>query len=474
MKSNYFTIVISLLIFFFPKDSYSQTTQNKSRNAIDSIKDRIAQQSLVPNIFNDYHELGKQYFLQQSSKKNYLDSAIKYTLKAYQLKKQLLHEESDSLQKRSLQKSLYNLAYFKDKRKDFHDAIKYYLTFVKEEKKITSKLIFTYYQLGDNYKKIGDFHKSLTYFNKIISLSENKIVNHIDVIDSYTEIADIYALMGYSSYKDEIIKNLNFAEDLILKHTSDKQTFHFERKRINQIQGNLFYNLKNYPIAIEHFKKVINQSQKNDSIVLAKAHNSLGISLLKSKNKDTAFINLHKSIAYDPEYIDPYHNLGDYYVDNYDFEKALKHYHKAIIYSFDKKSTIPYGQLPTLEDIEISSDKISLLNHIVTKANAWVKFYEYNNNKNHLHHALETFKLADQLIDIIRFQTVYKGYKSMLFIGYVSRSVLLYGAQQSPTIARGYYQWKSQRNFKITSWGGSKRIYVEKRYSFGRKPIAKR
>ncbi|NNE76306.1 MAG: CHAT domain-containing protein, partial [Pricia sp.] len=84
---------------------------------------------------------------------------------------------------------------------------------------------------------------------------------------------------------------------------------------------------------------------------------------------------------------------------------GLASYQKAINYSIDGSLNTGFFELPSFETLEISTEKISLLNHIVTKANAWIKYYENDSNKEHLIQSLETLRLADKFVDVIRFES---------------------------------------------------------------------
>ncbi len=142
-------------------------------------------------------------------------------------------------------------------------------------------------------------------------------------------------------------------------------------------------------------------------------YNSLALSSLKSLDYKEGLDNSKKAIAYNPNYSSPYENLGDYYIRNNKFEEGLLQYQKAIAYAIGKIKVITYHDTVSSEMLELAANKNHLLGHLISKANGWVSYYKFDQNKNHLIQALQTFKLADQLVDLIRFEST--EYKSKLF-----------------------------------------------------------
>jgi len=160
-----------------------------------------------------------------------------------------------------------------------------------------------------------------------------------------------------------------------------------------------------------------------DSYNLARVYNSIAYSQLGLKNIDKSFEYLNQAISKDPQYTDIYENLGDLFLAKKEFEKGLFQYQKAMVFATDRNQVIKFTDLLSKQNLELASEKISLLNHIVTKANGWLKYYEFDTNKDHLTHALETFRLADELVDIIRFESTEN--KSKLF--WREKGASLYG-----------------------------------------------
>ena len=183
--------------------------------------------------------------------------------------------------------------------------------------------------------------------------------------------------------------------------------------RINFIRGRRLTELGDYSSAIYHCHEVLKDSALLDAANLSKTFNMLSIPQLELKDFVNCLHSLKKAISLDPDYTDPYENLGDLYVAQDDYGKAMFNYQKAIVLATGKKRKIALKELPTIQELELSTEKTFLLSHIVAKANGWLKYYDFDSNKDHLTHALNTFELADKLVDVIRSEST--EFQSKLF-----------------------------------------------------------
>lgn len=174
------------------------------------------------------------------------------------------------------------------------------------------------------------------------------------------------------------------------------------RIAINMNLGSFYDLLKDYKQARTKYTKALQEAIKeNDSFKIGNGYMNLGILETKEKNFAKAENLLKKSSDYltvDSPMI--YNNLADVYLKENEYEKALINYQKAITQSLQIEA-LDYQTLPKFEDIELSPDKLDILGYLIDKANGWIAYYHANNNAKHLEHALETFTLADRLIDII-------------------------------------------------------------------------
>ena len=71
----------------------------------------------------------------------------------------------------------------------------------------------------------------------------------------------------------------------------------------------------------------------------------------------------------------------------------------------DKNLEVKYDDSPLQKSLEFSPEKAILLGHLIAKANGWISYYDNTGNNQHLINAHETFTKADQLIDLIRFES---------------------------------------------------------------------
>jgi CHAT domain-containing protein len=175
--------------------------------------------------------------------------------------------------------------------------------------------------------------------------------------------------------------------------------------RLNQSEGNWRADIGDYVTSIRLHKKVIENLPETDSINLSIAFNNLGYAQLSMGLYDIARVSILKAISYNEYLDDAYNNLGDFYLNQKKYSTALKNYNLAIGHDLEDQPLKHNDWLPSLNDVELAVNKQSLLNHLVTKANAWLTWYEHEPDPEHLEHALETFDLADQLVDLIRFES---------------------------------------------------------------------
>ena len=102
------------------------------------------------------------------------------------------------------------------------------------------------------------------------------------------------------------------------------------------------------------------------------------------------------------------------------FALATKTYQKAfkeISNSFNENT----NDNPKKELLQQASKKSSVLTLIKDKADTWLDYYKFQPNKSHLQNALNTYKTADRMIDIMRWEQT--GEQSKLFWRKKTRSI---------------------------------------------------
>ncbi|MEO9891619.1 CHAT domain-containing tetratricopeptide repeat protein [Aurantibacter sp.] len=358
----------------------------------------VHQKSSSKSILADcYHDLGSKWYYSiwhENGKIENIQNAIEVTEKASALKKNL-----DSLDYDSLKKSLYNLGYFNSVNGNIFEAIDAYTDLIdlgNDERRTQNARR----ELGRCYRLIGDFHKSIENFQKVSDFYKNDSQNSYKYIDANIDIAGTYEKMGYEEYSVEIKTQVEKVDTLFKIQAVDSDIY--QQLQTMQIEGNRLLSIGNYNQAIQYHSKMLGEHLELSSYDLARVYNSIAFSQMKLENFDLARENLYKAIELDSAYSDPYENLGDWHLAQNDYKKGLYFYQKAIVMASGEKKEIMYDKLLAKSELELASNKVSILNHIVTKANGWMQYYEYDGNTSHLDYALKTFDLADQLVDIIR------------------------------------------------------------------------
>ncbi|CAM3586292.1 CHAT domain-containing protein [Zobellia roscoffensis] len=413
-----------LTIFFLLMSFFVNGQQDQLLGIINDTTDIEVKQKKIDSFFginknsissrllaDCYHDIGfKWYYRNWHKQGNQIDinKAIRNTQQALEIKKTL-----DSLEKGSLEKSMYNLGYFLYLDERYYDAIAAYQDLVRNGHDL-KKIQNANRELGELHEYVGDFYKALDrYDNYIENYKNQNDLQQRDILN-LSEIhilkAEIYSLLGNKEFSENIEKNLKTADSILLSEGYDREMHNL---RINSIWGNQFAENKEYEKAEHYYNLVLRDSVLLDSMNLAKAFNMISIPQLKLNNYDTSIKNLQKAIGFDPNYSDPYENLGDLYLAKKDFKNAMYNYQKAIVWSVDKKNKIDSEELPAIEDLELATEKTFLLGHIVAKANAWLSYFEHDQNKEHLIKALQTFTLADKLVDVLRSEST--EYQSKLF-----------------------------------------------------------
>ncbi len=390
------------LLNIISEDNSVEIRQHK----IDSFFDHITSKKIPPKVLADcYHDLGSKWYFKKwwrSRNKEDLTNAISVTYRSFEIKDKILQ---DSLEKGSLEKTLYNLGYFNSRNDNPYESIRMYKVLINKGKD-KRKILSGHRELGKQYRYTGDFYKALEQLGKFCAFYEKKRVlekkERRNLSDVYILRAEIYALMGYKEFESNIQYHLSKADSLLQKEPKINVVL---KNSIHQIEGNTLLKTGRYKEAIKSYEQILKDSSNLRSGNLARVYNSIGLCQFKKADFENALSNLRKSISYDNNYSDPYNNLGDLYVAKKEFNKALFNYQKAIIYEIDKTKNIQFDETPIREEVELSSNKISLLNHLVTKANGWIQYYEYDDDISHLNHALKTFKIADQLVDVIRHES---------------------------------------------------------------------
>ncbi|MEW7279480.1 CHAT domain-containing protein [Aquimarina sp. 2201CG1-2-11] len=354
-----------------------------------------------------YHEYSKKLY------RTAIDKAIRYAKQAITIRTK--YQDTSAVSK-----SLYALGHYYTVKGNYSKSVKTYNKLLEfgERNNLIAK---TSNRLGVIYTEIGDFDKAKDNFIKAEQYFKQNDKSVL-LFRNHLRLSELYGRMNWSNDK-EIVYHLNQADSL-LPYISIS---YLDRIRLNQISGNLYDEREDYERAIIYHRKALEIScEMEDSSYISMNYNNLGISYKKLKNYKKALANYDLALLY--AYNEPEikaiinDNLGDYYAAQFQFKQALLHYHKAIHYTLLGKESGTYTVLPDIEHLKISPYKLDLLNYITDYANGWIAYYKHEHRKEYLQKALEAFEIADQLVDIIRFEST--EFQSKLF--WRARSADLY------------------------------------------------
>lgn len=352
-----------------------------------------------------YHDVGNKLYYQSwwkdRNQKN-IDSAISLTLKAVELKQN--YNAFDTI---SLARSMYNLGFFHSENHDHFNAIRSYNKMINGVGR-TPKAQFAYMELGLANRKVGDYQKAIENYDSFLRVYDGG--DNYYLANVHLRLANTYSNMGHTEYQTKIFFHLDKAESFLNTLKEDLSIFYFQ---LYLLRGNLLQYINKNEEALENYDQALFYTSTLHENHLAVIHNSLGFTYFKQKDFEKAENNLLQSTILNKRYSPPFENLGDLFSTQLKFQEGLLHYQKAIALTTTGNLNGKFDELPTTEELQLSTEKTYLLSHLVAKANAWLDFYKFDGNKDHLSHALATFQRADQLINIIQSQST--EYQSKLY-----------------------------------------------------------
>lgn len=310
-----------------------------------------------------------------------------------------------------LKKSLFNLGLYYRKSGLIFKSINTFLEL--SELPVEDRLrMKSYSELITLYEKIGDFEKSKLYFQKS---TEYYIAqkDYRNLYKNYMRISKVYASIDKVENFDEIITYLTRANSLNQFTPIEKS----DASLINLRLGNVYVKVGKTDKAIFHYKKALQISQEsNDSLSIAMLNNNIGDLYINTKQLAKAKSCLQASVQFsgkNPEYLAlSYSTYGAYYIELQEFDNAKEYFEQALQLHINGHVSSPFVN-PQIDALAILPNKLRVLDFLTQKASYWHERYKNDKNKTHLQKALEDFKIADQLLDVIRFESSEK--KSKLF-----------------------------------------------------------
>ncbi len=343
-----------------------------------------------------YHSFAKFLHKKNKHKKSFF-----YLKKAIELRRK--NQENDL---KSLKQSLYNLGLYHSRSGKFYKSINAFneLIDLPKEDRLRMK---AYSELIMLYSKIGDFEKSKSFFKKTTNYYiENK--EYKKLYRNYMRMSGMYASMGYKLKSKEIIYYLVKADSI----GSYTQIVKKDEAIINLRLGIVYERINQKKKALHHYSKslVINEALK-DSAAISLLNNNIGDLYLYDSSLEKAKLALQKSLLFAGDNKDSkslaYSTFGAYYLKLKEFDKAKNYFEKVIqILVFDEEADTYIN--PTIDELSIKPNKLLLFDFIHQKARYWKDRFDNEDKNEYLNKALIDYKLADQLLDVIRFDSTEK------------------------------------------------------------------
>jgi len=368
--------------------------QLNSKNLTTDEKAQLVDSLLqIPNLKVDQLELAEIYYQISAAKwRLNLKRSIRYAEKVLNIADELENYNEDVFVK-----TLYNKVLFLSTDKQLYKALntsEHYLHLYKLEDKRLGKL---YRLRGNMYSELGDIQQAIDNYDKSIFIFSDNLK---ELTKSYTNKLETYVALEDDVYS-EAIKNIK--EEI--EHIETQYEIPASDKIIIYQNLGVFYKHRNaLDTSFTYYEAALNISKKTDSSKVPFLLNNIAI--LHKRKQEYAVaktllltaLNI-EGISYDLQAM-IYNNLADIDQLENKHEEALIHYQKAITSALHIDE-LDYQRLPNFQDIELSPDKQDILGYLIDKANGWIAYYEAAKNDQYLEYALETFTLADRLIDII-------------------------------------------------------------------------
>ncbi|PHS06580.1 MAG: hypothetical protein COA88_10265 [Kordia sp.] len=397
----FFTFIYSINIFSqeFNEDEFDKLLNSSISFVIKSKKvDSIIKLKNISetNISYVYHCYAR--FLHKNKKNK---ESFYFLNKAIELREK--NQENDLI---SLKKSLCNLGLYHSRNGSLYKSINVFkeLIDLPKEDRLRMK---AYSELIMLYSKIGDFEKSQSFFQKTTNYHiENK--DYKSLYKNYMRISKVYALKGYKLNSKEIIYYLNKVDSLG-KYT---EIVIKDKAIINLRLGRVYVKINQKKKALSHYNKaLVLYKELKDSTLISTLNNNIGDLYLYDSSLEKAKLTLQNSLLFAGDDIKSkslaYSTFGAYYSRMKDFKEAKLYFEKAIqLLVFDNETDIYVN--PTVDELTLKPNKLRLFDFIHQKASYWKGRFDNEKQNEYLNNALIDYKLADQLLDVIRFDSTEK------------------------------------------------------------------
>jgi CHAT domain-containing protein/tetratricopeptide (TPR) repeat protein len=308
-----------------------------------------------------------------------------------------------------------NLGWFYKSIYNYDKAAGYFNEAITHGGKLRDPIVsFIYQNLANVMIDLGDFNSALEYYHLAIKISyELKDTARI-----------VNTLMGFGNALHELeryresIDTLKKAVVFLQKIATEKNPYAASFLGCHNNLARSYKELGLHEESLRHYQRGLSFLQPDALQDKALLLNNLSTTHRRLKNLPNAFTCLQQSMSISQKQklqgilAMNYDNLGDLKLEEGNFTNALSNYHRAIIETLPEFKNQDFRSNPTLPLIAQSDCiKDDLLVYLSDKARGWLNYYHQSGKKDYLQYALETFKLADGVIQLMRREHTMKGSK---------------------------------------------------------------
>ena len=275
--------------------------------------------------------------------------------------------------------------------------------------KKTAYLSRAYAQKANIFSKMGDFEKAISSVDLGINFAK-QTKNDEGLAFSLIEKVKTLTMMSQTEKASD-----NLKEVILLLEKNDPLGY---LPYAYYWAGQLFTAQKRYKDAISSYRKSQQLYKLRDNTYsyslnfldigftyyqyLQDYDQALQNYLMALKTMDNAYM---KVIIYD--------DIAAVYWKKKDYPKAFEYYQKALEVAPIGFKSKNLTEIPSVKSLQAADFKSYFLTTLQDKADTWLEYHKATQRKDYLRNALKTYILADQLVDLMRFE--HSGTESKLY-----------------------------------------------------------
>ncbi|RYZ29330.1 MAG: tetratricopeptide repeat protein, partial [Chitinophagaceae bacterium] len=310
-----------------------------------------------------------------------------------------------------LVQSYFNLANSYKESKFFHRSIEAFKHCIEYADVHPNSLYYkelSYYNLANVYLRLGDYQQSILHAEKGAVLARQ--MNDL-LVEALCLSEQAQALTELRKHK-EASATIRNAMAIVQGELDRNEQDNYLREQLANIYTVYARTLaagKEPQQAIRYYKKALQLFQQTGFRYGSfSTLNNIGYTFTEmlQDNKE-AKVAYNRALGYAVSSEDTVMYLNNMAVILYKdkkFEPALQFLQKALIHMPVKFSNSDPVSNPTETAMLICANKVMLLTLISGKAETWLAYYHVSGQYRHLQRALETYRLADKVVDMMRYE----------------------------------------------------------------------